>query len=121
MGMREEAGGLMVYDRALMTQIDLCTLKEWRWEVERDHDDILVAWAIACLTREQYPPARMSFAPKNIMEETDPQKKIEGIKMGPTELDILFYREMAKIRRAAGLKQDMRGIGRRHIDRLVGI
>jgi hypothetical protein len=120
MGMREEAGGLIVNDRALMSQIDLCTLKEWRWEVERDHDDVLVAWMISCLTREQYPPMRMTFAPKNVYEDTK-TSTLEGLKMAPTENDLLFLREMRRIRAAAGLRPDMRGIGRRRIDRLAGI
>jgi len=121
LAMEDKIGGLVVNDKALMTQIDLCTLKTWRWEVERDHDDILVAWMIACLTREQYPPARMSFAPKNVMEEQDPRRQIEGIKLGPSELDLMFLKEMRRIRAAAGLRADMRGIGRRHINRLAGI
>ena len=120
MGMKDLPGGLIVNDKVLMSQIDLCTLKEWRWQVEYDHDDILVAWMIATLTREQYPPARMVFGPRNVM--MDEQKgKLEGLKMAPQEIDMIFVREMAKIRRAAGLRVDMRGTGRRHLDRLVGI
>jgi hypothetical protein len=120
MAMKDQPGGLIVNDRVLMSQIDLCTLKEWRWTVEYDHDDILVAWMIACLTREQYPPARMVFGPRNVM--TDEQKdKIEGLKMGPSEMDLLFIKEMRRIRIAAGLRSDMKATGRRHIDRLVGI
>ena len=123
MGMKGEPGGLVINDRGLMEQIGLCTLKEWRWEVERGHDDIAVAYFISCLTREQYPPARMSFAPKNTMEADTPRSHVEnaGIKPGPSELDILFYGEMRRIRHAAGLKENMRGTGRRHLDRLYGI
>ena len=120
MGMKDLPGGLIVNDKVLMSQIDLCTLKEWRWQVEYDHDDVLVAFMIACLTREQYPPPRMVFGPRNVM--MDEQKgKIEGLKMGPSEMDLLFIKEMRRIRAAAGLRADMRGTGRRHIDRLVGI
>lgn len=121
MGMHGQAGGLIVNDEGLMAQIDGCTLKEWRWIVERDHDDILVAWAIACLTREQYPPPRMSFVPKNTMDEQTPQQKLEGLKLQPSEMDSIFIREMRQIRRTAGLTSTMRGIGRRHLDRLAGI
>ena len=122
LGMEGSIGGLAVNDRALMTQIDLCTLKTWHWDVERGHDDILVAWMIACLTREQYPPARMSFAPRNTFEQKDDQRKqIEGIKLGPSELDLLFIKEMRKIRQQAGLTPAMRGTGRRNLNRLVGI
>jgi hypothetical protein len=124
MGMREEAGGLVVYDQALLEQISLCTVKEWRWEVERGHDDIAVAFFIACLTREQYPPARMQFAPKTTMEEglsAAGQLADVGLKPQPSELDQIFYREMRKIRIAAGLRPNMHGIGRKSINRLYGI
>jgi len=125
MGMKGEPGGLVINDRGLMEQIGLCTLKEWRWEVERGHDDIAVAFFIACLTREQYPPARMSFAPKNISEMANetPQAQLAGmnIRQGPTELDFMFLKEMRRVRHAAGLNERMRGTGRRHFDRLVGI
>jgi hypothetical protein len=125
MGLRGEPGALVLNDRALLEQISLCTLKEWRWEVERGHDDIAVAFFIACLTREQYPPTRMSFAPKNTMDEEQLKEdhlRIAGVKTQPSELDQIFYREMRKIRIAAGLKPDMRGVGkRRTIDRLYGI
>jgi hypothetical protein len=63
----------------------------------------------------------MSFAPKNIMEEQTPQAKLEGLKLAPTEMDLIFIKEMKRIRQAAGLTATMRGVGRRHIDRLVGI
>lgn len=127
MGMRDEPGGLIVNDRALMSQISLFTNKEWRWEVERGHDDILVSWLIACLTREQYPPMRMTFAPKNVMEGSDPKSRLpEGLPIvnvppNAYEAETQFRNEMAMIRRQAGLRQDMRGTGTRHIDRLQGI
>jgi hypothetical protein len=123
MGMRNEPGGLIVNDRMLMQQMSLCTLKEWRWDVERGHDDVLVAWMIACLTREQYPPLNLTFAPKNIMEQ--PTKEVLGeirVKQEKSEQEEIFQKEMNSIRRQAGLRADMRGSGRRQrIDRLVGI
>jgi hypothetical protein len=123
MGIKQEPGGLVVNDRALMTQIGLCTLKEWRWEVERGHDDIAVAFFIACLTREQYPPPRMSFAPKNTMEQETPRATVEslGLRLGPSELDMRMLAEARRIRHAAGVNERMRGTGRRHLDRLFGI
>jgi hypothetical protein len=124
MGIRGEPGALVVNDRALMEQLSLCTNKEWRWDVMRGHDDIAVAYFIACLTREQYPPARMTFAPRNIADEqviAPPEQRVP-VKLGPSELDILFYKEMKRIRMAAGLKENMRGTGRRPtLDRLYGI
>lgn len=123
MGLRGEPGALVVNDRALMGQLGLCTLKEWRWEVLRDHDDLLVAWAIAALTREQYPPARMQFAPKNLLEDSTEQK-LQGVRFRKEtdESTETFKREMKSICYQAGLRSDMRGNGRRaRLDRLVGI
>jgi hypothetical protein len=122
MGIRQEAGALVVNDRALMSQMSLCTLKEWRWEVLRGHDDILVAFMIACLTREQYPPMRMQFAPKNTMEET-PLQKLQGVTVKPekSEIESQIIREMGQMRRRAGLDPSMRGTGRKVRDRLIGI
>jgi hypothetical protein len=106
-----------------MSQISLCTLQEWRWEVARGHDDLAVAYFIACLTREQYPPARMNFAPKNVSEfgSEEKPKAPEGLKLQNTELQDIFVREMRQIRAAAGLRADMRGVGRRAANRLAGI
>jgi len=122
-GLLREAGGLQVYDESLVSQIDLCTLKEWRWEVERDHDDILVAYAIACLTREEFPPPRMVLAAKNTMDQQGPRDKLaeSGIAVQKSELEDRFVSEMKQQMRNAGLRANMRGNGRRHIDRLQGI
>lgn len=125
MGMRKEPGGAVVNDRALMTQLSLCTIKEWRWEVSRGHDDILVAYAIAMLTREEFPPPRMQFAPKNLLDgEMTPADKAAanmGIVVQKSELEDIFHREMRQQMRLAGLRGNMRGTGRKNIDRLVGI
>jgi hypothetical protein len=122
MGIKQEAGALVVNDRSLMQQIGLCTLKEWRWEVERGHDDVAVAFFIACLTREQYPPARMDFAPRpTLTDEKDSPLVQIGVHLAPKEAQQQFYREMNQVRIAAGLRKDMRGSGRRGINRLYGI
>jgi hypothetical protein len=132
MSMRNEPGGLIVNDRALMAQMGLCTLKEWRWEVERGHDDILVAYAIACLTREQYPPPRMTFAPKSTYDEGSPQSRLADLGINPQqsgekgtglhdEMSTIFLQEMRRMMRSAGLNASMRGTGKRQRDRLVGI
>lgn len=71
MGMRREPGGMSINDRMLQSQMSLATLKEWRWEVERGHDDVLVATAISVLTAEQYPPPRMKFRSKIISEDSN--------------------------------------------------
>jgi hypothetical protein len=110
MGMNFQPGGLVINDAALMNQIDGLTIKEWRWEIRRDHDDICVAYAIACLTREQYPPARMKFAPKNTMVPQNPREVLEmpiREEIGP-----MIQREMRSFMKIA--KTRVR-------DRLVGI
>ena len=124
MGIKGEPGALLVRDRALMSQLSLMTIKEWRWDVVRGHDDIAVAWMIACLTREQYPPPRMKFAPKNIMDPENPRQLLEGLPIKEEMSGFLKSEMMAEMRRA-GLRRDqagwMRGTGKRKIDRLIGI
>lgn len=124
MGLKKEAGALIVNDRALMGQLSLMTIKEWRWEVMRGHDDIAVAWMIACLTREQYPPPRMKFAPKNIMDPENPRQLLEGIPI-KEEMSGFLRKEMMQSMARSGLRTDpigwMKGTGKRRIDRLVGI
>jgi hypothetical protein len=123
MGIKKEPGALVVNDRALMSQISLCTLQEWRWEVARGHDDLAVAYFISCLTREQYPPARMNFAPKNVSEfgSEEKPKAPEGLKLQNEEAQNQFLREMRQIRASAGINASMRGVGRRALNRLAGI
>jgi hypothetical protein len=110
MGLKAEPGALVINDRALMEQLSMMTIKEWRWDVLRGHDDIAVAWMIACLTREQYPPPRMRFAPKNVMEPQNPREVLEmpiREEIGP-----MIRREMNSFMKQA--KTRVR-------DRLVGI
>jgi hypothetical protein len=123
MGVHHEPGALVVNDRALMEQMGLCTIKEWRWEVERGHDDIAVAFFIACLTRSQYPPPNMVYSPKSTMELETAKEQAQraGVQVAPSEQELQFYREMRRIRVDAGLRADRRGVGRRHANRLWGI
>ncbi len=124
MAMRDEPGGLIVYDRALMSQISRCSVRDgFRWSVERGHDDIAVAYFIACLTRAQYPPPRMNFMPRNLMEPQTPLEQMGqlGVKTHNPELDALFATEMKRVRVAAGITKEMRGTGRRSQNRLYGI
>jgi hypothetical protein len=119
MGLRDEPGALIVNDRALMSQLGLFTLKEWRWDVRRGHDDIALAYFIACLTREQYPPPHMDFTPKQTMHEENPLNELNIHK--PTEMDLIFMNEMRRVRQAAGINKAGRGLGRRAMNRLAGI
>jgi hypothetical protein len=79
---------------------------------------------IACLTREQYPPPRMKFAPKNIMDPENPRELLSGLPI-KEEISGFLKNEMYRTMRQAGLRNDtmgfMRGTGRRKINRLVGI
>jgi hypothetical protein len=118
---RGDPGGLTVSDRSLMQQMSLCTIKEWRWDVARGHDDILVAWMIACLTREQYPPARMKYAPKNLMDGELKETLPVTAKQEVSEQQVAFEREIRMSMRSAGLRQNMKGTGRKNINRLQGI
>ena len=119
MGLRDEPGALIVNDRALMSQLGLFTLKEWRWDVRRGHDDIALAYFIACLTREQYPPPNMTFVPKQTLEEENPLNHMNIQR--PSEADLQFIREMRTVRQAAGINKMGRGLGRRAMNRLSGI
>lgn len=126
MGLKKEPGALVINDRALMSQLSLMTIKEWRWEVVRGHDDIAVAWMIAVLTREQYPPPRMRFAPKNTMDSNNPRESLASLNIQPKdELPGLLRRELWNNMSRAGLSHEhdrfMRGTGKRKIDRLAGI
>lgn len=48
-------GGLRIYDRALLTQMENAQRKEgFRWEVVRGHDDILISVLIGWIAREQW-------------------------------------------------------------------
>src|ERR1017187_1936522 len=93
-GLKKEAGGLVVNDKALLQQMSLATLKEWRWEILRGHDDIFVACAIACLTREQYPPSKMKHASR-VTGEPTMKEKLENMGLAVRcEIPDMIRREM---------------------------
>ena len=110
MGVKDQPGALQIHDRALMSQLSLMTVKEWRWDVVRGHDDIAVAWMIACLTRAQYPPPRMKFAPKTILDPKDPKELIEGLPI-KEEISGMIRREMQQFMTIAKTKVRNRLIG----------
>jgi hypothetical protein len=58
LGMKDAPMGIELYDEELIEQMDLATLTEHRsdWDVEKGHDDILVAYMLANITMIQYPP-----------------------------------------------------------------
>ena len=76
-GMRNEDGGITLYDEALLEQMDLATLTEgMNWEVEREHDDILFASMLAVITCVQYPPPRIGGRSRRPDIEGDPSQRL---------------------------------------------
>lgn len=68
-GMKNIPGGLEVYDEELIRQMSIATLRQGlKWEVERGHDDVLVAWMLAIVTCAQYPPPNIMSFKSNILE-----------------------------------------------------
>jgi hypothetical protein len=60
-GMRDEEGGLTIYDEAIVQQMDNCTFSEgFRWEIEYGHDDIIFAAMLAVIAISQWPPPRVT-------------------------------------------------------------
>jgi hypothetical protein len=60
-GMRNEEGGLAIYDDALVQQMDNATFYEgFMWEVERGNDDILFAAMLGVIAMSQWPPPRVT-------------------------------------------------------------
>ena len=112
MGMRGEAGGLVCNDAMLVNQMSQATRKEWRWTVERGHDDVLVSDAIAILTSEQNPPPRMMFAPKILGDET-PLEAVQRAVSAPIKTD--------DPRLDAEMRMFMRQAKTKFRNRLVGI
>jgi hypothetical protein len=110
MGLKLQPGALQINDRALMSQISLMTVREWRWEVVRGHDDIAVAWMIAALTREQYPPPRMKYAPKSTLDPQNPREMLSGIPI-KEEIGPMIQKEMLQFMRIAKTKKRDRLIG----------
>ena len=110
MGLKAEPGALQINDRALMDQLGMMTVKEWRWDILRGHDDIAVAWMIACLTREQYPPPRMKFAPKNTMDPQNPRELLSGLPL-KEEIGPMIQREMMSFMKQAKTKVRNRLVG----------
>jgi hypothetical protein len=111
MGIRGEPGALVVNDSMFSQQMSVCTIKEWRWDVERGHDDCLVAGMIACLTREQYPPTRLKYAPKVTGEPTMKERLAEmGMNVRPA-VDDTLKREMAQMMRASAHRRQLVDMG----------
>lgn len=111
MGIRNEPGALIVNDTMFSQQMSVCTIKEWRWDVERGHDDCLVAGMIACLTREQYPPTRLRFAPKLTGQPTLQERLAEmGMNVRPPG-DETLKKEMNQMMRSSAHRRQLVEMG----------
>lgn len=67
-GMKNQPGGLEIYDAELVTQMENATMRNTaKWEVVRGHDDILIAWMLAVVTCAQYPPPNVFSYRANYM------------------------------------------------------
>lgn len=72
MGLRNEPGGLVIYDNALLSQMENATLYEgWNWEVRHGHDDILFAAMLATSSCFQYPPPAVARTKKLLSEKEE--------------------------------------------------
>lgn len=70
LGMKDIPGGMQVFDKELVAQMGVATLRgRLRWEVEAGHDDILVAWMLALVTCAQYPPPNIISFKANYMDK----------------------------------------------------
>ena len=68
-GMKNIPGGLAPKDPELIEQMDVATMSQgMRWEVEKGHDDVLMASMLAVVACAQYPPPNIMNKPHNVME-----------------------------------------------------
>lgn len=71
--------GIMIFDEALASQIERCTIKDVRPEVEQGHDDILFGAMLGNIARHQYAPPR-SLNPARPQEDEDMSEAIKSIR-----------------------------------------
>lgn len=75
-GMKDIPGGLEPIDSELIQQMDLSTMSTgMRWEVEKGHDDVLMAAMLAVVACAQYPPPNVMARPHNVLETPDQQRQ----------------------------------------------
>ena len=71
-GMKGLPGGLAPKDSELIDQMDLCTMSTGgRFDVERGHDDVLLAAMIAVVACDQWPPPNVLSFKHNVMENPE--------------------------------------------------
>ena len=68
-GMKNIPGGFAPIDPELIEQMDVATMSTGsRWEVEKGHDDVIVAAMLACIAWAQYPPPNIGQEIYNVYE-----------------------------------------------------
>jgi hypothetical protein len=73
--MHNVPGGLEIYDSELVQQMSESTLREGlRWDVERGHDDVLIAWMLSIVTCAQYPPPNILSYKANYLDKQNQQE-----------------------------------------------
>ena len=87
-GMKKIPGGLVPRDPELIEQMDECTMSAgMRWEVEKGHDDVLMAFMLAVVAKAQWPPPNIMSYQHNVYETKGDQiaGALEGAKVRPQE------------------------------------
>lgn len=111
-GMRNLPGGFAPVDAELIEQMDRATLSTGlRWEVEKGHDDVLMAAMLACIARAQYPPPTFATQAHNVLETPEQRKEsaLESLRAQPDlhkalRRDLAFvFRKERRITRALGM------------------
>lgn len=71
--------GITIFDEQLASQIERCTIKDVRPEVEEGHDDILFGAMLANIARHQYAPPRQ-LNPSRSKEDEDMADMVRQIR-----------------------------------------
>jgi hypothetical protein len=112
-GIKDDLGGVEVYDRSLIDQMDRCTMAEgMNWEVEKGHDDILFACMLAVTTCIQYPPPHVGVRSRRPDTEADDPKSRMPI-IVKNELPISLgdhLRQLERTMKRAGRPESLEGI-----------
>jgi hypothetical protein len=89
-GMKDIPGGLSPTDPELIEQMDVATMSiGMRWEVEKGHDDVLMACMLAIIAKVQYPPPNIGQIPHNVYETPEERRDhaAQALKARP---DVLY-------------------------------
>jgi len=99
---------IFIRDEMLLSQMDMCTRKDsWaRWEIEKGHDDLLMAGLIANITRAQWHPRQFSQSGTTYSEQTKLPDKVKHDRTAATLDDVItmqcvdqYNSTMAAVRR----------------------